>query len=617
MTNSEALNFLLNIAIQGEKSYHKGYRRTVQYASDCKAYFGGVNLSEYLKPFTRRESLELFKQREEITAHIQSSLGNMIDKPFAKVARSNWTKVVSVPDDKDGERAKAFERETLSKFSQHGLFGYTFERLRYWNIYDPNCFVVVEFAPFNNQTKKAQPYPFEVTADMAVDFRYTNTDLEHLAVRQVQEKMSGSDMAKVDRLTLYQPVQTVVLQQLTPAEIKALPSIPPKAAKFPENVKNGDLVNVDGVKVYMAVIPLPHNYPKTPAARCGYVDNPEDDGATKLSIFDAALPWAKKILKTNSEMDLMNALLAFPVSIRHAETCDATGCNGGRLHDGSPCLACGGTGKKSRPTSVQEELVLDLPDRPDDMLDVTKLQTFVYVPVEAVRLVIETLERWMDRAVKAVFNSEMYTKDQVAQTAMFHGVQLQSIYDVLFPFGRHISQVCGYLGGVIGAFTGIPDAVAMPVIPTDLRFETVDDLFAELKSLRDAGGGNDAAALIQTRIMERLLRDDPDGLNRWRVDDQFNPFRGMTEDQILESLNSGFVPESKKVFYINRQDIMAEILNDAPNFYRLARPAQKALIDAKVQAIMQALNESQPTLNIGKIAVNSPNGSVVPSANAG
>lgn len=608
MTNSEALNFLLNIAVQGEKSYHKGYARTVQYARDCKAYFGGVGIDDYLKPFTRRESPELFKQRKEITAHIQSSLGNMLQKPFAKVERSNWTKIVTLPDDKDGDKAKQFERETLSKFSSHGLFGYAFERLLYWNIYDPNTFAVVEFAPFNNERENAQPYPFEATAEMAVDFLYSNAQLEYLAVRQEQEKQDGDNLKKVERLTLYQPAQTVVLQQLTLSEIKSLPGgIPPVTKGFTADAANGDVVNVDNSKVYVAVIPQPHNLPKTPAVRTGYIDSPDDDGATKLGIFDAALPWAKKILKSNSEMDLMNALLAFPVSIRHAESCDATGCAGGKLHDGTTCVACHGSGKKQRPTSVQEEIVLDLPDRADEMLDVNKIMTYVYVPVEAVKLVIDTVEKWMDKAMKSVFNSQMYARAEVAQTAMYHGVELQSIYDTLYPYGRHISQVTAYLADCIGYFTGKGGAVAMPVIPSDLRFETVGDLFAELKSLRDAGGGNDAAALIQTRIMERLLRDDPEGLLRWRIDDQFNPFRGMTEEQILEAMNSGLVPEPKKVFYVNRADIMAEILSEKPNFYRLARQEQKRLIDEKVVALMSAINAAQPTLNIGSFGRNAVN----------
>ncbi len=604
MTNSEALNYLLKLATDGEKSYHAGYSRTVKYAKDCKAYIGGVGLDEYMRPFARRESEELFKQRKEITAQVQSALGNMLDKPVAKIERSNWTKVVTVANDnEDGAKARAFEANTLSKFGKNGLFGYVFDRLRYWNKYDPNAFVVVEFSDFDNRETKAQPYPFEVTADMAVDFRYMQDRLEYLAVRQVQEKEEKEGAKKkVQRLTLYQPIQTLVLQQLTDTEAKAAGVSSATAKMFSPDVQDGDTVRDESGNVYQAIIPLPHNSMKTPAIRAGYVDSPEDDGKTVLSIYDAALPFAKKLLKINSELDLVMALLAFPVSIRHEEVCDATGCNKGLLADNSTCLACHGTGYKPRPTSAQEEILLPLPDRNEDMLDVSKILTYTYPPTEAVKLQIEVWEKWMSRSFQAVYNSEMYTKDQVAQTAMFHGVQLQGIYDVLYPYGRHISRVAAYLGSVIGDFTAQPGATAMPLIPSDLRFETVEDSFAQLKSHRDAGGGNDGAAILQGRIMERLLRDDPEALRRWRVDDYFNPFSGMTEEQILEAMNSGLVPERKKVFYVNSKMIMDGILDTTPNFYTLARTTQKQLIEAATDALMRELEEQKPALNVGAFA---------------
>ena len=415
MTNYEALNFLLNIAVKGETAYHAGYARTVQYAKDCKAYFGGVNVDEYMRPFTRRESEELFQQRKDITAQVQSSLGNTLDKPFAKIERSNWTKVVTLPSDQDGEAAKAFDRGPLAMFHKKGLFGYTFERLRYWNKYDPNAFIAVEFGQFDNRRETAKPYPFEVTAEMAVDFRYNQTDLEYLVARQVQEKKDGDVMVKVQRLTLYQPKQTVVLQQLTNAEVRAL-SAGSAPDTFQPTVSGDEVVKVNNKDYYQAIIPLPHGYDKTPAVRAGYIENPADDGRTVLSIFDAGMPFAKKLLKINSELDIVMALLAFPVSIRHEEQCDATGCDHGMLPDGTHCAACNGTGYKKRPTSAQEEILLPLPRSGEQMMDVDKILTYTYPPTDAIRLQVEVWEKWVDRAFKSVFSSEMYTKDQVAQT---------------------------------------------------------------------------------------------------------------------------------------------------------------------------------------------------------
>ena len=116
MTLQQSAQLLFETADKGKNSYHPHYQKTVDYAKDCKAYFAGVNLDEYLKPFARRESKDLFDQRKAITAHINKSVGAALMRPFQKVPRSNWTKVLAFGNDADGRRAQQFEREVLAGF---------------------------------------------------------------------------------------------------------------------------------------------------------------------------------------------------------------------------------------------------------------------------------------------------------------------------------------------------------------------------------------------------------------------------------------------------------------------------------------------------------------------
>lgn len=594
MTIQESLNHLLKLAINGEKAYHKGYEWSEEYAEELKAYFGGVNLGKYTKRFARRESEDLFKQSLEITAPIQASLGAMLETPFAKVERSNYIKVITLPNDEKGEKAKVFESEVINKFGQKGLFPYTFERLRYWNIYDPNCFVVVEFKDFDNTKEKARPYPFEVTSEMAIDFKYNQADLLYLCVLVEKMKPVNGGEQKCKRLTMYRPLQTVVLEELSDEE-KLQVLTPPNNRPFGPDARDGDVV-MYGNEVYRAIIPIPHNFEKTPATRVGYIDNPNDDGATKLSIFHAALPYAKKLLKITREIDLTTALVAHPIPFRFRDPCDELGCKGGTLGDGSECATCQGTGFKARPTTVAEELEFLLPDDLDNMFDPTKMMGYIHFPPEAAAFLVSMYDKWMEAAPKAVFNSELTTKSETAQTARFHSRAEQGVNDALWPYSRHLSAVCEYLSICIAGLTGNKGGVAKPIIPANLRFENLFDLFDELTAAREAGAGNSAAAEIQKRIMAVQLKDDPEALKRWYVDNYFDPFSGMTEAQILTSLNSAYVPEDSKIFYINRINIMAEILQEKPNFYSLDKVAQKALIQAKVDAIK--LNLPGPTLNI-------------------
>ncbi len=594
---------MINLARGKEAAYHPAYQRTVQYSREARAYFTGVGVDEFLKQFTRRESKELFEQRKAITAHIQKSLGYSLSRPFAKVPRSNYVKVLNIDGDKDGRRAAAFQTETLDKFTRRGLDRYVFERLLYWNIVDPNCFVVVEFAPFDFTREKAKPYAFEVTAEMAVDYKYSpNGDLAYLVARIAEQKQTSKGKQLVERLTLYQPKQTVVFQQLTEDEIKGL-VLPPLFKSFESEVEPGQIIQVQPGHYYLVSIPTPHNYEKTPAIRAGFVDDPENDGLSFVSIFDAAMPFAKKVLKLNSEADLTMALMAFPISVRYEDRCDAIGCNGGRLPDDSTCMVCHGTGKKSRPTSAQEEIVLDMPDNPADMVDLSRILNYVSPPAESIRLQVEQLQNNFAQAKEAVFNSQMFTRQEVAQTATYHGIELQSIYDTLAPYARHLGEAWAFLCDVCRAFTGEQSKmVARLIFPQDFRFETSEQIFAEMKSARDAGAGSGVTAILQERLMERLLIDDPERLKRARIDSRFNPFPGMDQTEIMIAVNSGLVPEWKRILWANYTSIIDGILLEVPDFYERPYDTQKQLVMAGVEQIQQQIAASQPALTIGAIS---------------
>jgi hypothetical protein len=608
MTNAESAQILYTLAILGEKAYHPGWEWSVEYARRSKAHFAGVDVEDYLQQFARRESEELFEQRTLITKHVQSSMGAMLDRPFSKAARSNWTKVIAFDGDEKGDIAQRFQKEVLGRFTKDGLDAYVFERVRYWNKYDPNAFIIVEFESTDG-TERARPYPFEATADQAVSFKYSvHGDLEWLAVRQVEEKPNGTAMQEVERLTLYQPRQTVVMQQLTDAERKEITTLPPPSEQIPENITNGALVYT-GSKAYVVTIPPPHGLPVTPAIRAGFIDNPGDDGQTKVGIFDAALPFAEKIVKINSELDIVTAFLAFPVSVRYEDPCDAVGCDTGRLPDGSHCSVCRGSGWKARPTSAQEEILLPMPRNPQDMVDLTKILHYTYPPTDAVKMQMELMQFYFQQAKESVFNSQMFTKQETAQTATFHGIALQSVYDTIHPYAvSGLARVWKFIAEACRVFTGFgkQQMTAAMVIPHDFNFETADDLFDELKRARDAEAGNDSTAYIDERIMERLLVDNPERLARWRIDNAFNPFRGMTEAQILTALSSTMVPEWQKVWWINRQWLTQEILEETPDFYRLQTKAQRRIIMDKVESLNTKIKAEQPQIELGNLEDDNP-----------
>lgn len=599
MTNIEAANLLIETAAKGNAVYHPGYKWSVEYSRQCKAYFGGVDVDAYLKKFARRESAELFEQRKEITAHVNRALGASLMRPFQKVPRSNFTKVLAFDGDPDGRRAMQFETEVLSGFYAGGLDRYAFERMMYWAIFDPNAFLVVEFESTDGITR-AKPYPFEVTSAMAVRFQVDKFGgLQWLVSRQTA--MAGKQ--EIERLTLYQPLQTVVLQQLTDEQAKGLAL--PKVEMLEGDPEDGQLVRLSNGKAYQITIPLPHGFTQCPAFRAGYVENPMDDGATRVSIFDAALPFAKKIVKINSELDITTAFLAFPVSVRYQENCDAVGCLKGSLPDGTTCAVCHGSGFKPRPTSAAEEIVLALPNNPEDMLDVSKILHYAYPPTDAVKMQMELMTAYMQQAKEAVFNSQMFTKQETAQTATYHSIELQSVYDTLYPYARHIAQGWAFTAYCCQAFTGFEGSLtAALVFPQDFRFETAAELFAELKSAREAGTGKEVTDMLSERIVSRMLIDDKERAEEVRAEMRLNPFGGMSDAQVLQALSSDLVPRWKKVLYVNFKDILLTLEIQNPGFFRLPLTRQMEFAKAEAEKIMQEMEAERPQIQFNFPALN-------------
>jgi hypothetical protein len=599
ISNQQSANILIETAVKGKETYHVGYDWAVKYSDKCRAYFGGIGLGKYLRKFDLRESDAQFKQRETVTAHINKCIGNALSASFEKVSRSNYTRVLSFGNDTEGIASKLFDAEVVGRWHKSGLDDYSFNRVLFFQKYDPNAFIVAEFDSTDG-VRRARPYPFEVKSDMAVRFMYDqHGTLEWLVVRQVQRKASiNGTMQEVERLTMYRPFQTIVFQQLTDEEKKAVPIMPGKAKQVDQDPVNGQVFHAESGKAYVFGVPIPHGHEKTPAFRVGHTENPEDGGQTALSIFDAAMPWSEKILKINSELDITQAYAAFPVAIRHEERCDEIGCVSGKMLDGSICVTCQGTGKKPRPMSAADEIVLALPDRPEDMFDVTKILHYTSPPTDVVRMQMDTINAYLQYAKEAVFNSQFFSKQETAQTATFHTIELQSVYDTLFPYAQNIAEFWRFMAYACKTFTGFAgDMTAALVFPSDFRFETVNDLFAELKSARESGAGTVVYDMITRRIIERMLVDDPERLREVFSELRLDPFAGMTEDQIIVALSSSFVPKWKKVYYLNRSTILSDIESQDPAFFLRPYEDQMRIVREKAEEYAAIIDGETPMPN--------------------
>lgn len=585
MNEQQILERFFRVADKGER--HPYYSRTTELATLYRTLVTGDGMDQLMRRFTRRESEAQFRQRQEITQHITSAVVENILDVFRKVPRSNVRRELSY-NGGNSDAKKAELEGALSTFwgGDKSADDWCALRLLELNSTDPNAWVVLEWADYDYRYDTAHPYPFEVSSHNALDYKHDERgELLYLIARSVSVYGAG-----LERLTLYQRTRHISLDQLPPGETRA------------------DAVTYAG-KVYVVTEHPPHGLDFVPAFRIGYKRDQFTEGHTFVSPYHSAVPYLMNTIKSKSELDLTAALHAFPLVIRVAEDCDEPGCNGGEIETYEPgkpaqrhtCARCNGTGKR-KPTTTQEEILVSAPSSPDGLVDLEKLLVYKTPPVE----IIEWQERYVEaltrKAKQAVFNTDIFSRAEIAETATSKVIDLQNVYDTLFPFARRFAEAWEWIvGGVAKITSRDADLYVRMLVQRDFKLKSFDDLLDDLKAANDTGASPAVRQYLNTDIARAMFADEPQAFMRWQVRERFNPFSGQRDENILLFLAGNLVPPAKKVLYANLGSIFDELETEYAgqgiDFYQLEYTRQKAAVDEKVQSLMQQTAAAAPILN--------------------
>lgn len=593
---------------------HKHHSRTVNKANKYLALTTGEGMDELLKQFARRESPELFKQRVDITQHITSSVVSNIMAIFNKLPRANYSQDLYHVGETDTKKTDTLKGIIGKFWGNTSLDDWFATRYMELNAVDPNAWCVLEFEATDGR-EYAQTYPFEVSSAQAADFGIVNNVVEYLIVDTPMSVLDGDTQTPRNKYTMYLKNETVVI---IPLPTKGTPKGKDRQpATIMGKDENGEPIEV-AVIVWIDKLPyslhfhFPHNAGQVPAFRIGYKRDLWTGGQTFVSCFSAAEPMLEKSLKINSEADLAKSLAAFPLTLRYADPCKANDCDSGFTRAGDKCHVCHGTGHH-RPTSVAEELVFEMPRaaRAEDIIDLEKLWVWKMPPVELLKYQDEVVDNLTRRAVEIVFNSDVHTRQEVQDTATGKRLSLENTYDTLYTNGLDYAQKWEFCVYTIAAITELDKGlVAAMRFPKDFQLKDTTELLAELAAATTSGAGPQVRQSIEERIVSAMLVDDPEEMRRYNTKALFNPFRGMTDGEIAIALNTDYTPRRLKVQYLNLGYIFDEVeaeQNDLKkDFFAMTYKFQKALIDAKVQALIAEATPEAPELGTGDVGAGTP-----------
>jgi len=588
--------------IVADETTHQDYDRVTKLADMYYAFITGEGLDDMMKTFAMRETPEAFDQRKAITEHIIPSVVSNITSVERKVPRSNGlTRVVAYKDDEKNKRSEELEKILDVFWGNMSFDDWMATRWIELNDLDPNTFAIVEWKSFDANKEKAAPYPYESKSHGAVMYEYINNILQYL----VDKKDSLYTMYLMN-----QTIQAVLLEE--DSEFYGL-------AKSSATEK-GVVVEVGGHyffkkndKVYYEIIVfIPHNLDRVPAFRVGYKRDDVTDGRSYVSPYQEAVPYLLKTLKTNSELDLTMALHAFPQKIVTANKCNNPICYEGYVKaegDGGSmkCGQCQGSGFQVH-TSAQDIIYIPIPRGKDEQLSLDNLAHYITPETALLEFQRSYVEYLTNECMQAVFNSDIFTKEDIATTATEKTIDLDNIYDTLYPLSLRFAELWEYGVNLVAEITSSHKNLIVSLnFSKDFKFKSKDDYIRDRKSAQEAGAPDVILRNIDDEIIRIDTANNPHEYQIYRTVQSFDPFSGKTDEEIISAMMSNTVPFHVKVLYDNLGWIFDDIFLEHPDFFQMQRKKQVEIVDKKVQEIMLELDvgTEMPTGALGEGNVSS------------
>jgi hypothetical protein len=598
--------------LKGRK--HINYDRTVELAEKYLALNTGENIEKLLKQFELRESPELFKQRVSLTKSVVGAISEKITNPFYKVARStNVTKEITFESDEDSSKMTSLNAKLSEFYGEESFNDYLESQLVILSFIDPNSFIVIERNFKDDKTDEI--FPFEVPSKDVFDYEYINNRLIYLVVGSsciVKNLNKGINKEQktfeAKKQTIYTKDFTIVLNQIQEEEISQDLT---KILSFEDSSELSNQTYIEINDEFYIVWTVKNECNEVPAISVGYKRDPITRNKTFVSPMHKALPRMEKSIKADSELDLTISLHTFPQKIQAVQTCVGTinePCDNGFIRHSKKvkCSLCKGSGQIIA-TSSQEAITVPMPTRKEindgaGLIDLDKMLVYKTPPIDLIKFQNEYSRSLEKEAVKDVFSSDAFEMGQATATEKI--IDMESVYDTLYPFGKKYSAIYKKIVRVSACYIGLNKIIVRHSFPKDLKLKTTVQLIEELKQAEESNAPQFFKSQLSTDIANKIWNDDKISLNKYNVKQQHQPFQGKSKEEISQIINAGLSTKENITLFIEFENIFKSledrtISTDLKSFYELPYSERVELINKEVQDIIQKkTNESTGFLNL-------------------
>ncbi len=592
MEQQDAINIVKDIIQNAFR--HATYFRSVELADEYRAYITGEGMEEKLKQLKTRESTDDFNLRKDITVNITETVTSSLIDPQHKLPRSNSIEnKLFYTDNSKNKLESLYQIKDNFWEGDKSIEDYMSQTWIELNNLDPNSFVVIDWKT-NTNGERIKPYPVEYPSDQVYHYNKKNGILQWIVLHREEE---GADP---EMYLFYGQDFTIVFKRKEDMEWSNHEADIIYYKEFPLGKYEGVIATIKNKDDYYDVEVLtPHNLGMIPGFFVGFVS----DLSTRRSFVSPihkAYPYLRKIVKINSELDITMSRHAFPQKVVYASPCPR--CTGnGTLVEGGVCPDCKGDGTDPKETHESGLDVQKVPRPRDaqDLFDLSKLIHYVPMDVKIPRFQYETLAQEIKKAKEAVYNSNIYESKQVEETAYAKNIDLQNVYDALWPMAKAYARTYNLIIKSISKIADLDENLVHKfTFRKDFKMKTLSDLYNDLGILGQSKAEEFVIREVEEDIAQILYEDDERELLKFHTQRHFFPFNGKTKDDIRIIISKpNLCLDNVKVLWANFSYIFDELELDFKrqevDFYRLAREKQKEALDKKIEEIIKKLPKEQ------------------------
>ncbi len=603
----EELRALLLDTVQNDKK-HKHYPRTVDYAKFCYQIMTGDDQRDLVVTYKAKESEEQKKQRMRVYNSRTKYVSGKVMSVFDKTKRAdNLIEVIRY----EGESAKSADKiaqleKRLADFYEGGhlkkWLDDTYQRL---NFYDPNAFLVCEFANYDMVKKDVWTFPLEFSSEQAINYEYHNGELAWLIVRTriklIEVDGKGKKQEKDGwEYRMYAPDWTLLLEQVPERPEGNYRTIAQKDGQPEQRVR---LKMAGGKEAEFSYVEYETKSKYMPAVQVGYLRDPKTQNATFVSPLDRAEELLRDLIVTKSEYDIAKALHGFLQKFAYAEKCDfrmhepPDQCDGGLMrHTKTQCPKCKGSGLLVH-KSVQDVILVEMPDvaEGDKAMKLADMVYYASIPDNMIKLLRDDLDQLVREVMEAVFNANVFVRADLVKTATEVNWQTESTSNVLSDYGDKESDIYKLFVRITAVHLLIEDDLVVEhKFSSDWKLETVDQLLVRRKSALDAGAPQEILDRIDEALMAKQYADDQEAVIKAKVKSLWLPFRDKNEANLAMVLAVLPDDDPDKVLWTYFNKVFTALELAHKDFYHFNPTRQKDLIYEEVGKLAEEMRARKP-----------------------